>query len=96
MSKDYSGFYIAEFTGIFSFPFFLHFHFATRTHQFENKKAPDLNETKLSVRQEFEVEVESPPNPDQIFITTNPDRDDLRLGQGILTLYDFGLTSYDH
>ena len=49
------------------------------------KKAPDLNETKLSVRQEFEVEVESPPNPDQIFITTNPDRDDLRLGQGILT-----------
>ena len=44
-----------------------------------------MNETKLSVRQEFEVEVESPPNPDQIFITTNPDRDDLRLGQGILT-----------
>ena len=56
------------------------------------KKAPDLNETKLSVRQEFEVEVESPPNPDQIFITTNPDRDDLRLGQGILTLYDFKST----
>ena len=47
-----------------------------------------MNETKLSVRQEFEVEVESPPNPDQIFITTNPDRDDLRLGQGILTLHD--------
>ena len=52
-----------------------------------------MNETKLSVRQEFEVEVESPPNPDQIFITTNPDHDDLRLGQGILTLHDIGSTA---
>ena len=54
----------------------------------KTQKAPDLNETKLSVRQEFEVEVESPPNPDQIFITTNPDRDDIRIGQGILTFHD--------
>ena len=87
MSKDYSGFYIAEFTGLFSLRIFenINFMMDNKTEIRKLKKAPDLNETKLSVRQEFEVEVESPPDPDQIFITTNPDRDDLRLGQGILT-----------
>ena len=66
--------------------------FKNCTSFFNHEKAPDWNETKLSVRQEFEVEVESPPNPDQIFITTNPDRDDIRIGQGILTFHDLELT----
>ena len=36
--------------------------------------APDLNTTRVSVRQEFEVEVEQPPRMDQIHFTTKPVR----------------------
>ena len=45
--------------------------------------APDLNQTRVSVRQEFEVEVEQPPRIDQIKFTSEPDLKDLRLGQNV-------------
>ena len=45
--------------------------------------APDLNQTRLSVRQEFEVEVEQPPRIDQIKFTSEPGLESLRLGGSV-------------
>lgn len=45
--------------------------------------APDLNQTRVSVRQEFEVEVEQPPRMDQIKFTTEPALDQLRVGDNV-------------
>ena len=45
--------------------------------------APDLNQTRVSVRQEFEVEVEQPPRMDQIRFSTEPALDQLRLGDDV-------------
>ena len=45
--------------------------------------APDLNQTRLSVRQEFEVEVEQPPRLDQIKFTSEPGLESLRLGENV-------------